>query len=72
LPGFELDEMIANGTVEMLYLRPLDLAVDETLDAIADRVQRYGATRVVIDSISGFEAALAPTSGRTSASRSTG
>jgi len=57
--GFELDDMIANGTVEMLYLQPLDLSVDETLDAIADRVQRYGATRVVIDSISGFEAALA-------------
>jgi len=58
--GFELDEMIANGKVEMLYLRPLDLSVDETLDEIADRVQRFGATRVVIDSISGFEAALAP------------
>ena len=58
--GFELDEMIANGKVEMLYLRPLDLSVDETLDEIADRVERFGATRVVIDSISGFEAALAP------------
>lgn len=59
--GFELDEMIANGKVEMLYLRPLDLSVDETLDEIANRVQRFGATRVVIDSITGFEAALAPT-----------
>jgi circadian clock protein KaiC len=59
--GFELDEMIANGKLEILYLRPLDLSVDETLDEIAKRVQRLGATRVVIDSISGFEAALAPT-----------
>ena len=32
----------------------------ELLDAIGERVQRFGATRVVIDSISGFEAALAP------------
>src|SRR4029453_12055364 len=59
--GFELDEMIANGKVEMLYLRPLDLSVEGTLDGIAERVHRFGATRVVIDSISGFEAALAPT-----------
>ena len=58
--GFELDEMIASGKVAMLYLRPLDLSVDETLDEIADRVRRFGATRVVIDSITGFEAALAP------------
>jgi circadian clock protein KaiC len=58
--GFELDEMIANGKLEILYLRPLDLSVDETLDAIGERVERFGATRVVIDSISGLEAALAP------------
>jgi circadian clock protein KaiC len=59
--GFDLDEMIANGKLEILYLQPLDLSVDETLHEIGERVQRFGATRVVIDSISGFEAALAPT-----------
>src|SRR5690606_31158344 len=42
-------------------LRPLDLSVDETLQEIGERVQRLDATRVVIDSLSGFEAALAPT-----------
>jgi circadian clock protein KaiC len=59
--GFDLDEMIATGKLKILYLEPLDLSVDETLHTLSDLVQRYGATRVVIDSISGFEAALAPT-----------
>ena len=44
-----------------MYLRPLDLSVDEMLTEIRDMVQRLGATRVVIDSLSGFEVALAPT-----------
>lgn len=44
----------------IIYLRPLDLSVDETLDEIRKAVERIGATRVVIDSISGFEMALAP------------
>ena len=34
--------------------------MDETLDEIRTAVQQIGATRVVIDSISGFEMALAP------------
>lgn len=58
--GVELDEMVAAGTVDMMYLRPLDLSVDETLQEIMERVQKLNATRVVIDSLSGFEAALAP------------
>ncbi|HTD61644.1 MAG TPA: ATPase domain-containing protein, partial [Gemmatimonadaceae bacterium] len=45
----------------VIYLRPLDLSVDETLAAILEDVERLGATRVVIDSLSGFEVALAPT-----------
>jgi circadian clock protein KaiC len=43
------------------YLRPLDLSVDEMLSEIQSAVVRLGATRVVIDSLSGFEVALAPT-----------
>ncbi|MDQ3340303.1 MAG: protein kinase [Myxococcota bacterium] len=56
-----LSELVASGQLEMLYLRPLDLSVDETMDEIATAVQRLGATRVVIDSLMGFELALAPT-----------
>ncbi len=59
--GFRLDAMIAEGKLEVIYLRPLDLSPDETLHEIRDAADRIGATRVVIDSLSGFELALAPT-----------
>jgi len=59
--GFNLGEMIDAGTLEALYLRPLDLSPDETLHEIREAVERVGAKRVVIDSMSGFELALAPT-----------
>lgn len=59
--GFGLEAMISDGTLEVIYLRPLDLSPDETLHEILEAVGRVGATRVVIDSLSGFELALAPT-----------
>jgi circadian clock protein KaiC len=54
-------KMIEAGKLELIYLRPLDLSVDEALSEILDAVERLGARRVVIDSLSGFEVALAPT-----------
>jgi circadian clock protein KaiC len=48
------------GTLEVLYLRPLDLSVDETMQEILDAIKRVGAKRLVIDSLVGFEMALAP------------
>jgi len=59
--GFDLHKMVAEGTLEALYLRPLDLSPDETLFEIREAAKRVGAKRVVIDSMSGFELALAPT-----------
>lgn len=59
--GFALQEMIDAGSLEAIYLRPLDLSPDETLHEIREAVRRVGAKRVVIDSMSGFELALAPT-----------
>jgi circadian clock protein KaiC len=61
--GFDIDleEMVKQGNLEMVYIRPLDLSVDETLYTIQEAVERIGATRVVLDSISGLQAALAPT-----------
>jgi circadian clock protein KaiC len=44
----------------VIYLRPLDLSVDEALLEIQDAVARTGARRLAIDSLSGFELALAP------------
>src|SRR6185503_4396254 len=54
-------DMIDRGRLAVTYLRPLDLSVDEMLAEIQSAVARLGATRVVIDSLSGFEVALAPT-----------
>jgi len=58
--GLDLEEMVRQGALALIYIRPLDLSPDETLGAIEDAVRRVGAQRVVIDSVSGFELALAP------------
>ena len=58
-PAFE--DMIEAGKLRILYLRPLDLSVDETLAELLDAVEAIGASWVVIDSVTGFEVALAPT-----------
>lgn len=58
--GIDLAAMARRGTLETIYIRPLDLSPDETLHAIQEAVRRVGARRVVIDSVSGFELALAP------------
>jgi circadian clock protein KaiC len=54
-------EMVEAERLAVIYLRPLDLSVDEMLAEILLAVHRVNATRVVIDSLSGFEIALAPT-----------
>ena len=46
--------------LEIIYLRPLDLSVDETMQEILDAVVRIGAKRLVIDSLVSLEMALAP------------
>jgi circadian clock protein KaiC len=58
--GLHLRAAEQKGTLEILYLRPLDLSVDETLQAILDALRRIGAKRLAIDSLVGFEMALAP------------
>jgi circadian clock protein KaiC len=58
--GLNLKTPQENGKLEILYLRPLDLSVDETMQAILDAIERVGAKRLVIDSLVGLEMALAP------------
>ena len=58
--GLKLKAPQEKGKLEILYLRPLDLSVDETMQEVLDAVERVGAKRVVIDSLVGFEMALAP------------
>ncbi len=59
--GLDLEVMIRDRLLEVIYLRPLDLSVDEALLEIQAAVGRVAAERLVIDSLSGFELALAPT-----------
>src|SRR5450755_4506514 len=58
--GLDLKTPRKDQKLEMLYLRPLDLSVDETMHEILEAVQKIGAKRLVIDSLAGFEMALAP------------
>jgi circadian clock protein KaiC len=58
--GRDLEQMIRDGKVTIVYLRPLDLSVDETLYELRETITRMRAERVVIDSLSGFEMAVSP------------
>lgn len=59
--GQEFAQLVRDKRLEVLYMRPLDLSIDETLLALREAVLRTGAKRAVIDSLSGLELALAPT-----------
>ena len=59
--GGDLAKLVEEKKLEIVYVRPLDLSIDETLTALRDAVVRIGAKRAVIDSLSGLELALAPT-----------
>jgi circadian clock protein KaiC len=52
---------VRDGQISLLHTRPLDLSIDETLHELTVMIDRLKAKRVVIDSLSGFELALAPT-----------
>lgn len=58
--GLDLQTPQEHGMLKILYLRPLDLSVDETLHEVLEAVRNIGAKRIVIDSLAGFEMALAP------------
>ncbi len=58
--GFDLDKNLKDGSLKLIYLRPLDLSVDETVHEIVSAVKEIGCERLVIDSLVGFEMALAP------------
>ncbi len=56
-----LADLIASGRVGLVDSRAPDLSIDEIVALLIREVHRLKATRVVIDSLSGFELALAPT-----------
>jgi circadian clock protein KaiC len=54
-------ELISKGRVGLVDSRAIDLSIDEVVRQLTNEIRRLGATRVVIDSLSGFELSLAPT-----------
>ena len=56
----KLDALVEAGQVGVINTRSLDLSIDETLHDLKAMIKRMKAKRVVIDSLSGFELALAP------------
>lgn len=53
--------LVASGKVGLIDSRAPDLSIDEVIGLLLSEIARLGATRVVIDSLSGFELAIAPT-----------
>jgi circadian clock protein KaiC len=54
-------DLITSGRVGVIDTRTSTLSVDEIAMLLIAEIRRLGASRVVIDSLSGFELALAPT-----------
>jgi circadian clock protein KaiC len=56
-----IDDMVRAGQVGLINTRVLDLSIAEIVQRLVNLIHRMKATRVVIDSLSGFELAVAPT-----------
>jgi circadian clock protein KaiC len=56
-----IDDMVRAGQIGLINTRSLDLSIDEIVQHLVALIHRMKATRVVIDSLSGFELAVAPT-----------
>ncbi|MDB5746315.1 MAG: protein kinase [Massilia sp.] len=60
LRNAELAELVQSGAVSVVESRLLDLTVDELIDDLVATLQRTGAKRLVIDSLSEFGLYMAP------------
>ncbi|MGR8998969.1 MAG: RAD55 family ATPase [Gammaproteobacteria bacterium] len=56
----KLNELVSSGQVGVIDTRSLDLSIDEILHDLIEMINKMQAKRLVIDSLSGFELALAP------------
>ncbi|MCY7320081.1 MAG: AAA family ATPase [Ramlibacter sp.] len=54
-------DLIASGRVAEVDTQAADLSIDEIVFKLVSQIRQLKATRVVIDSLSGFELVLAPT-----------
>ena len=55
-----IDDMVRAGCLGLINSRVMDLSIDEIVLQLMAMVKKMKATRVVIDSLSGFELAVAP------------
>jgi len=55
-----IDDMVRAGCIGLINTRSLDLSIDEIVQQLTNLIHKMKATRVVIDSLSGFELAVAP------------
>jgi len=55
-----IDDMVRAGCIGLINTRSLDLSIDEIVLHLTNLIHKMKATRVVIDSLSGFELAVAP------------
>jgi circadian clock protein KaiC len=56
-----ISSLISRGDVGLIRAQQSDLSVDEVTTLLLTEIRRLKATRVVLDSLSGFELMLAPT-----------
>ncbi|MCF7543604.1 ATPase domain-containing protein [Pseudomonas petrae] len=61
LQNAQLSRLIEDGLITLVDSRAPDLSIEEIIHLLLAQIQRVGASRVVIDSLSGFELSLAPT-----------
>ncbi|MHC8366067.1 ATPase domain-containing protein [Pseudomonas sp. ZT5P21] len=61
LRNADLAALILDDKVGLVESHATDLSIDEIVYLLLMEIRRLGATRVVIDSLSGFEMAVAPT-----------
>jgi circadian clock protein KaiC len=59
--GHAITSLINSGHIGVIDTRALNMSVDEIAALLIAEIHRLKASRVVIDSLSGFELALAPT-----------
>lgn len=56
-----IDDLVRSEKIGLINTRSLDLSIDEIVQHLTNIIHKMKATRVVIDSLSGFELAVAPT-----------
>ena len=56
----KLHALVKDKKIGVIDTRPLDLSIDQTLFDLLEMINRMKAKRLVIDSLSGFELAVAP------------